>query len=347
MVSLPENTKWCEVSHSTDFSGIERIEYRQYVAGVEVENSQVFIHAKDGMVRTANGMVMELHRSPARIRRHSPIYNDGTAENKGHSLYLVNTKNGVRYAYRDLSSDCSKWFYFDVETQEVIKVMSRIHRFQAENSPVKVNATTIYNGDVTLDASLADDGTTYLYDPERNIHTLNAAYFPTYEQMYNDGNLWYYFPQLDMPDNYYDADIYQIGSWVKSITDMAENNELDHLSEYILDHSTYITNQSETNYFADRITDLKIDEILVKDEEGDLFPYTPGENSDDDDDDDWGDDDDPDDFDWDDDDDDNNEDDEVDDDYYWGGMTTSWKSTWNSCTAPNLKKSARPLSPIS
>ena len=80
--SLPENTEWCEVSHSTDFSGMERIEYRQYVAGVEVENSQVLIHAKDGMVRTANGMVMELRRSPARIRRHCPIYNDGTAENK-------------------------------------------------------------------------------------------------------------------------------------------------------------------------------------------------------------------------------------------------------------------------
>ena len=315
--SLPENTEWCEVSHSTDFSGMERIEYRQYVAGVEVENSQVLIHAKDGMVRTANGMVMELRRSPARIRRHCPIYNDGTAENKGHSLYLVNTKNGFRYAYKELSTDRSKWFYYDVETLEVIKVVSRIHRFQAENSPVKVNASTIYNGDVTLDASLADDGTTYLYDPERNIHTLNAAYFPSYEQMYNDGNLWYYFPQLDMPDNYYDADIYQISSWVKTITDMVENNELDHLTEYILDHSTYINNQPETNYFAYRITDLKIDEILVKDEEGDLFPYTPGENSDDDDDDDpgdidWGD------MDWDDDDDGNDEDDEDDDDYYWG-----------------------------
>ena len=35
--ALPEGTEWREVSRQTDNIGMERIEYRQYVSGVEVE----------------------------------------------------------------------------------------------------------------------------------------------------------------------------------------------------------------------------------------------------------------------------------------------------------------------
>ncbi|MCR4995373.1 MAG: hypothetical protein K6A32_08405, partial [Bacteroidales bacterium] len=41
---LPQETEWREVSHQTDNIGMERIEYRQYVSGVEVEHSQVLLH---------------------------------------------------------------------------------------------------------------------------------------------------------------------------------------------------------------------------------------------------------------------------------------------------------------
>ena len=37
--SLPEGTEWREVSRQTDNIGMERIEYRQYVSGIEVEYS--------------------------------------------------------------------------------------------------------------------------------------------------------------------------------------------------------------------------------------------------------------------------------------------------------------------
>lgn len=312
--SLPENTEWREVSHTTDFAGMERIEYRQYVAGVEVEHSQVLIHAKDGKVRTANGMVMEVRRAPARIRRHNPIINDGTANPKDKQLYLVNTKNGFRYAYKELSANKREWIYYDVETLEVIKRVAIKHRFRAaDDTAVQVKGLTIYNGEVMMDASQAADGSTYLFDPVRNIHTLNAAYIPTLSSMSEQGILWNYFPQGDMPNDINDATEDQVENWGEMIEEMLNNNELEHFTNYITDFAQYFGYKQGQEYYGYRITDLSISYLTVKDEEGNLIPFTP---NDDDDDDDWGDDDwdedwnvkarsnDSDDDDWDDDDDD-------------------------------------------
>ena len=102
--SLPEGTEWREVSRTTDFAGMERIEYRQYVAGVEVEHSQVLIHAKDGRVISANGMVMESRRAPARIRQHRPMTRQAAPAADGREIFLVNTPGGFRYAYKQLRS---------------------------------------------------------------------------------------------------------------------------------------------------------------------------------------------------------------------------------------------------
>lgn len=63
-----EDTEWREVSRQTDNIGMERIEYRQYVGGVEVEYSQVLLHVRDGRVQSANGTVMEQQRTPAKLR---------------------------------------------------------------------------------------------------------------------------------------------------------------------------------------------------------------------------------------------------------------------------------------
>jgi hypothetical protein len=69
--ALPEDTEWREVSRQTDNIGMERIEYRQYVGGVEVEYSQVLLHVRDGRVQSANGTVMEQQRTPAKLQRNS------------------------------------------------------------------------------------------------------------------------------------------------------------------------------------------------------------------------------------------------------------------------------------
>ena len=62
--SLPAGTEWRLVGSKTDQLGMSRIEYRQYVDGIEVEHSQILLHARHGRVETANGTVMEQHRTP-------------------------------------------------------------------------------------------------------------------------------------------------------------------------------------------------------------------------------------------------------------------------------------------
>ena len=51
--SLPADTEWKLVGSETDDLGMTRIEYRQYVGGIEVEHSQVLLHAKQGRVVAA------------------------------------------------------------------------------------------------------------------------------------------------------------------------------------------------------------------------------------------------------------------------------------------------------
>lgn len=120
--ALPQETEWRKVGERTDKLGMTRIEYRQYVGGVEVEHSQVLLHVKNGRVQTANGTVMETRQTPARLRRNTMMYRNGTPTDMlGRQLYLVGTNDGYRYATKVLSADKSEWVYTDVETGKTLK----------------------------------------------------------------------------------------------------------------------------------------------------------------------------------------------------------------------------------
>ena len=86
--TLPEGTEWREVSRQTDNIGMERIEYRQYISGFEVEYSQVLLHARDGRVQSANGTVMELKRVPLMHTADVPVGTPTTMTGK--SIYSGN-----------------------------------------------------------------------------------------------------------------------------------------------------------------------------------------------------------------------------------------------------------------
>ena len=120
--SLPEGTEWREVSRQTDNIGMERIEYRQYVSGIEVEYSQVLLHVRDGRVLSANGTVMEQRRTPAKLQRHSIMHRGGTPTDLlGRKLLLIDTDNGYRYATMCISADGRYKVYHDMETGEELK----------------------------------------------------------------------------------------------------------------------------------------------------------------------------------------------------------------------------------
>ena len=272
--SLPTETEWREVSRTTDHAGMERIIYRQYVGSVEVEHSQVILHAQNGIVRSANGMVMEDHRTPAKLRKQVVGKNGKPRTADGKELLLVNTSEGYRYAYKVLSLKKNEWIYYDAETNKVIKRVATRHNFDTPTgSPTTVTGKSFYSGDVTLDVVKDDAGVTYLYDKERNIHTLNGAYLKTFEELADEGILYNYFPQGSFPDYNEANDEEKIG-WLEMLEELGNNNQLDGLDKYIKDFSSYITSPDGT-FSAYKVKTIGVSKVTVPDNEDNLVSILP------------------------------------------------------------------------
>ena len=198
--SLPAGTQWKQIGSNTDELGMSRIEYRQFVDDIEVEHSQILLHVMDGKVQTANGTVMEQQRTPqasAKVRRGSKAQQEGiTTDLLGREVLLIDTNDGYRYAYKTLSANGLEWIYTDVETEEVLKRVPLVTCLKKpEGTATTAKGKSIFSGDVTLNVTKTNDGKTWLYDQERNIHTAIGAYLPTYTQMQQAGTYTTYFPQ--------------------------------------------------------------------------------------------------------------------------------------------------------
>ena len=247
--TLPEGTEWREVSRQTDHIGMERIEYRQYVSGVEVEYSQVLLHARDGRVQSANGTVMEQKRTPAKVQRHSIMHRSGTPTDLlGRKLLLIDTDDGYRYATMCISADGRYKVYHDVETGEELKRVPLMHTVDVpEGTPATMTGKSIYSGDLTLDVTKGTDGMYYLYDQQRNIHTLVGANLPSYVYLLKNGKAFDYFPRHDLTDeDIQNDDQEKITKWVLQINADKAANNLPGLEKYITDNTSYVPNQGDT-----------------------------------------------------------------------------------------------------
>ena len=275
--ALPAETEWRMVGEKTDNLGMQRIEYRQYVSGVEVEHSQVLLHVKDGKVMSANGTVMEASLTPSRIKSGSVVYIEGTPTDlMGRKLYLVNTKDGYRYALKMLSLDHMQWIYTDAETGDVIKQVPTIHSIQGESTPknpTKVKGNGIFCGEVTMDASVSASGNTYLlYDQERNIYTLNGSNFPSIDKLVKMHKLYDYMPQGSLPSDYDEITEEMLEEWNEELGE-DEDVEID-LTDYINDFGKLI--KSSKNYFdAYTLTGITINKMSYRDENGNLIELDP------------------------------------------------------------------------
>ena len=247
--ALPEGTEWREISRQTDNIGMERIEYRQYVGGVEVEYSQVLLHVRDGRVQSANGTVMEQKRTPARLRHHSVIHRSGTPTDLlGRKLLLIDTDDGYRYVTMCISADGRYKLYHDVETGEELKRVPLMHRVSApEGTPATITGKSIYSGDQPLDVTKGADGMYYLYDQQRNIHTVVGAYLPSYSKLFEEGKLFDYFPRHDLTDeDLKNGDMEKFNAWTLQINEDYEANNLPKFEQYITDYMHYVPNQGDT-----------------------------------------------------------------------------------------------------
>ena len=271
--ALPQETEWQRVGERTDKLGMTRVEYRQYVSGVEVEHSQVLLHIRDGRVQTANGTVMEVRQAPAKIRRHAPIYRNGTPTDMlGQTLYLVSTKDGYRYATKTLSADNSEWIYTDADTGEVLKRIPTRHNLTAE--PVKVTGSTIYSGEVQMDASRdTESGAYLLWDQQRGIHTMIGATIPPRQQMEAEHTLIENIPDLaawlPVPENEMTAEMWE---------DWNMNAQIDwstvSLDNYVTRNAVYASS-TEPHFDSYVLNTLTIDRLAAKDDNGNLTEIVP------------------------------------------------------------------------
>ena len=275
--SLPAETEWREVSRKTDRLGMERIEFRQYVAGVEVEHSQVLIHAKDGRVQTANGTVMEKKQTPAKLRKAQMVYKNGTPTDLyGRMLYLVDTPTGYRYAVKVLTADRRYWVYYDAENGTELKRITTVRHIAADDDVTSTaTAHSLYNGDVTLDVMKTPSGATYLYDKERNIETRIGAFLPTMEQLGTQGNIYEYYPQGNMPDDFFQATEEQFREWNNMINQGLLTGEMaPYLRKMITDYAPFVQSPND-HYQAYRIKNLTLDKVMIPDETGTLKEFQP------------------------------------------------------------------------
>ncbi len=275
--SLPAETEWRQVSSSTDQLGMDRIEYRQYVAGVEVEHSQVLIHAKDGVVLTANGTVMETSKTPKKMYSSAAIYKSGTPTDElGRKVYLVYTPDGYRYATKSLSADFKRWNYIDIETNEIIKSISTTHFDTSAGTSSTAKGRSIYSGEVTLDVMKRNDGSTYLYDPTRNIHTMVGATLPTFEELFDSGKVFNYFPQGDLPNDLKEDDEQLVEEWLKYIAELAQKNKLENMEKLITDNASYVSNPDPV-YSLNKIKTLTIKKLVTPSPKKTLHQNPPAE----------------------------------------------------------------------
>ncbi len=262
--SLPVGTEWREVGRTTDQLGMTRIEYRQYLNGVEVAYSQILLHVKDGLVQSANGAVMEAERTPASVRQHGQVFKKGTPSNKlGADLYLIDTDNGYRYAYKTLSAT-GNWVYTDAETNEEITQVPLVRHFMGGDKKT-IQSQSIFYGDVAITVNQNDaDGQYTLYDSDRKIHTLCAANFPSVEKMQEDGILYDYFPALE-------------GKGITNPVDVAiyiQNISPD-LTNYMLDFGQVSSKNGE--FYAYRVKSITIDKLKGVDPQGNTVDLIPSE----------------------------------------------------------------------
>ena len=275
--SLPADTEWQLVGSSTDLLGMDRIEYRQFVGGIEVEHSQILLHVKDGKVNTANGTVMEQQSTPqpsAKIRRSSKVLKSGSQPDLlGRTLYLVATDDGYRYAYKTLAADGKAWIYTDADSGEELKRVGTRHYIdKPEGTAATATGKSIYSGDVQLDVTKSSDGKTWLYDQKRNIHTLLASYIPSNDELGQKGTIYKYLPQGNMPDNYMQATEEDKFNWDIYLSEQRKQKKIDD-TQLISDFCSYFGNEGNT-YSAYKLNKLTINKLATENNYGAIVPVT-------------------------------------------------------------------------
>lgn len=163
-LNLPDGSTFELLRDETDQLGIRHLRYRQYVRGYEVQASMVMVHGRDGIVTSANGVVMEQTAQPKTGTK--TLASSSTTE----KLYLVETPTGYRYATLHYDAVQNANVYTDAETGEVLKSVPLSHSISEKT----MQGRSLYSGTVPITVTTLEDGQRAMADETRHIYTVDA-----------------------------------------------------------------------------------------------------------------------------------------------------------------------------
>lgn len=166
-LNLPSGSTFELLGDETDELGIRHLRYRQYVEGYEVQASMVMVHGRNGIVTSANGVVMEQTAQPTARRKALARRSDGTTS--AEELFLVQTSTGYRYATYHYDPMQNAEIYADAETGEVLKALSL-----TQSVSEMMQGRSLYSGTVPFSVTTLTDGRHVMADSTRNIYTVDA-----------------------------------------------------------------------------------------------------------------------------------------------------------------------------
>ncbi len=167
-LNLPEGSTFELTKDETDELGIRHLRYRQYVDGYEVQASTVIVHGRNGIVTSANGVVLEQSAQP-KVRRKAIARNGGDVTGSAGNMYLVQTPSGYRYAKYHYDAMMNADVYMDAENGEILKAVSLSHSLSET-----MQGRSVYSGTVPFTVTTQADGTHVMIDETRNIYTYDA-----------------------------------------------------------------------------------------------------------------------------------------------------------------------------
>ena len=164
----------------TDEIGMRDMDYQQYINGVKVENSALYVHSRNGFVTLINGDIMPISKLSQNSTKISPKRairiasgNDSVMYDAQKVIIHILNKNG-KFEYYTTYKVITEYeeIYVDCSTGDTIQSLPL---FQSSTS---CQVTTKYNGNQNITCETNNNGNYILRNDSKNLRTLYGNYNP-------------------------------------------------------------------------------------------------------------------------------------------------------------------------
>ena len=137
-------SSFVQYSDETDSYGTQHLAFQQYYKGAKVENCIIILHASKGVVNSINGDVLKIDNQPKKIKERWL-----TSINEADSISLIHISTDSIDIFYNAYKKESEYgvFYYDVETDELIKSIPRAMSAVASSGQTKYSSKRSFECD--------------------------------------------------------------------------------------------------------------------------------------------------------------------------------------------------------